>query len=67
MWMIIRILVVAICVFAFSPVVVSPKVHTPLVIGLPFSLGAGILVSTALIGLVILGAIFAPSVPDRKE
>ena len=67
MWMTIQILTVALCVFAFTPWVVSPKVYTPLILGLPYSLGAGILVSVALLGLVILGAMFAPSVSGEKE
>lgn len=67
MWSIIRILAVTLCVFAFTPWVVSPEVYTPMVLGLPYSLGAGILVSVALIGLVVLGAIFAPSVSNGKE
>lgn len=66
-WTVIKVATVLLCVFAFSPFVLSPADHTPYIIGMPFSLGVGIIISLGLIVLVILGAYFAPPTEDEKE
>lgn len=66
-WTIIKLVTIILCMVAFSPIVVSPREHLPYLIGLPFSLGAGILVSIGLILLVILGACFATQNNENNE
>ncbi len=66
-WTVIKLATVLLCVFAFSPFVISPAVYTPYILGMPFSLGIGIIISLCLIVLVILGAYFAPPAESEEE
>lgn len=67
LWALTQLLVVALCVFAFSPFVLSPGTSTPEFFGLPRSLGLGLLVSLGFLVLLILGALFAPGDDSRKK
>ncbi|HBR96753.1 MAG TPA: hypothetical protein DD979_05180 [Gammaproteobacteria bacterium] len=67
LWSLTKILAVVLCVFAFSPTVLSPDKPTPAVWGLPVSLGLGIGVSLGLLVLVIVGALVAPSEAPKGD
>ena len=60
-WTLIQAAAVVLTLIAFSPLVLNPQVHTPYILGMPYSLGLGVIISILFIVLVILGAIFAPN------
>jgi len=66
-WNITKFTAFILAIISFTPLILSPNTHTPYIFGMPFSLGAGILISIIFIVLVVIGALFAPNANEKEE
>jgi hypothetical protein len=55
-WRLCRAAAITLAVLSFSPLVIPPGRHEPMLWGMPYTLWMGILMSMALVGLAWLGA-----------
>ena len=54
-WRILRTLAIVLCVFTFTPFVIPKGVHTPELLGVPYSLWTSFLITVTLVFLTYLG------------
>lgn len=66
-WRTIKITWVLLSILSFTPIVLSPSNYTPFVIGMPYSLGMGIIISGIFLILAVIGSVVAPKTEDTKE
>lgn len=66
-WNMVMIFAALIIIVTFSPLIIPFNVYKPELLGLPYSLWTGILVSFILVGLTIYGSTVCPGSKNRKD